>query len=479
MENYENKIIHGDCFEVLKTLPDGIVDTIVTSPPYFGLRKYLQDDDVNKKYEVGLEQTPDEYVQKMVAIFSEARRVLKDTGTMFLNLGDSYSGASYDTSDKELVNYLNRDYLCENLCGVCRKAYLIGKSRTKSLPFPKQSALSSLPIHEHKEFVNDHPPTSDFYQQEVRIGVANQDSKHFSTHESEPPLSFQGSKNGESSLQLQGECLRKDNLLFCPLCGQTSMPCVQECGYKMACTFGTGQKDHSSNLDKLDISSLHKAYPYYTITYPNINITPKNLIGVPWRVAFALQADGWILRQDIIWAKTNCMPESVTDRCTKSHEYIFLFSKKPKYYFDYKAIQEPCGENSILRAKRCIESGEHFIPEIHKHADGIQNSKKVLCQSSRSVLEAGMANKRSVWHVATASFGEAHFATFNPDLIRPCILAGCPDGGVVLDPFMGAGTTALVALQEGKKFLGIELNAEYIKIADKRISAELAQGKLF
>jgi len=184
----------------------------------------------------------------------------------------------------------------------------------------------------------------------------------------------------------------------------------------------------------------------------------KDLIGIPWRVAFALQADGWYLRQDIIWAKPNPMPESVTDRCTKSHEYIFLLSKNSNYYFDQDAIKEP----SANIGKTLIRFGGN------KYGDStdIKHSTK----SGNKYEDKGTRNKRDVWTIATKPCKEAHFATFPPNLIRPCILAGCPVGGIVLDPFIGAGTTAIVAKQEGRKYIGFELNPEYIKIAEKRIA---------
>jgi DNA modification methylase len=189
-------------------------------------------------------------------------------------------------------------------------------------------------------------------------------------------------------------------------------------------------------------------------------IKTKDLIGIPWRVAFALQADGWYLRQDIIWAKPNPMPESVRDRCTKSHEYIFLLSKGPKYYFDNVAIKEPIAESSKDRLNQNIsdQEGSNRVPG---KTNG--NMKAVGCLD-------GKRNKRDVWTVATKPCKEAHFATFPPELIRPCILAGCPEGGRVLDPFMGTGTTAMVSKEEGRNYVGFELNPAYIEIAEKRIA---------
>ncbi len=214
-----------------------------------------------------------------------------------------------------------------------------------------------------------------------------------------------------------------------------------------------------------------------------IALKPKDLVGIPWRVVFALQSDGWWLRQDIIWHKPNPMPESVTDRCTKSHEYIFLLSKSAKYYYDADAIKE-----------KSVKAGQI----IHKYNSGAKDRQDISEANDRRT-RIGLANwdkecpdvrnKRSVWTVTTKPYKEAHFATYPPDLIEPCIKAGCPDGGIVLDPFLGSGTTGVVAGMNGKKFIGIELNEEYCEIAVKRIEQsrtgltkaelEAGQGMLF
>jgi DNA modification methylase len=254
----------------------------------------------------------------------------------------------------------------------------------------------------------------------------------------------------------------------------------------------------------------------------------KNLIGIPWRVALALQADGWILRQDIIWHKPSPMPESVTDRCTKAHEYIFLMSKSPRYYFDGEAIKEPSSRGwagssfssgktathqmgkaqagDRPQAKRAMELAHAAgLTEAHIAAIrsvGISDVGKALTTTNgagkndpaiqalaaeakgalggyyREFLMAEKRNKRSVWTVATKPFKGAHFATFPPDLIEPCILAGCPVGGTVLDPFFGTGTTGLVASRLGRNAIGIELNPEYAAMARSRIDAPPSAKKL-
>lgn len=240
-------------------------------------------------------------------------------------------------------------------------------------------------------------------------------------------------------------------------------------------------------------------------------LKPKDLIGIPWMVAFSLRSAGWYLRQDIIWNKPNPMPESVTDRCTKSHEYIFLMSKSPKYYYDQDAIRTPVKDSTVQRMMQQIEDqkGSERVPGKTNgnmkavgpgriSRNGVDNKggnqgsttgikayshrgtgDKTLTghsgnfDSDGNLIGDGMANKKSVWSVTTKPFSEAHFATFPEKLIVDCIKAGCPENGIVLDPFMGAGTTALVARKLNRNYLGFELNPDYIKIANKRLYAEL------
>lgn len=199
------------------------------------------------------------------------------------------------------------------------------------------------------------------------------------------------------------------------------------------------------------------------------NLKPKDLVGIPWMVAFALRSAGWYLRQDIIWSKPNPMPESVTDRCTKAHEYIFMFSKNRKYYYDAAAIRDAAAPSSIQRWQQDIENQEGSS-RVPGKTNG--NMKAVGGPKVDEQMSMG-ANKRSVWTVSTKPFKGSHFATFPEDLITPCILAGCPKEGVVIDPFMGAGTTALVAMSHGRKYIGFELNPDYIAIANKRLKDKL------
>ena len=329
-------MIHqGDCITVLRErfAPES-VQCCVTSPPYWGLRDY------GVEGQLGLESTPELYVAKMVEVFREVKRVLKDDGTLWLNLGDSYAG-----SGKGI--------------GADGTVYGGEKQRTNAgsigLPVLKDKSRSS---------------------------------------------TLQGGKDTQNN------------------------------------ALGAGNLNHG--------------------------LKPKDMVGIPWRVAFALQADGWYLRSDIIWHKPNPMPESVTDRPTKSHEYLFLLSKSERYYYDADAIAEPLDRP---------EEGNRKTPARFGGADKWEEAQKQSrLHSGNEYLGTlnGTRNKRTVWTVATSPYAEAHFATFPPKLIEPCILAGCPSGGLVLDPFAGSGTTIQVAQQLGRQGMGIELNPAYITLADTR-----------
>ncbi len=331
------RIIPGDALESLRAMEAGSVQTCVTSPPYWGLRDY------GVEGQIGLEATPDEFVAKMVEVFGEVRRVLKDDGTLWLNLGDSYNGSG---------------------------------------------------------------PSGGAGKQYTNVGS-------------------------------QGTTTKK--------------------------------------VDGLKV---------------------KDLCGIPWRVALALQADGWWLRQDIIWAKPNPMPESVTDRCKKAHEYIFLLAKSERYYFDQDAIKEAVADSSIARWDQDIESQAGSTrahasgktngtmkavggPRFGGHKYGDSDDPKHATKSGNEYAPNGTRNRRTVWTVSPAQFSEAHFATFPPKLIEPCVLAGAPEGGTVLDPCNGSGTTGLVCIQHQRKYIGIELNPEYVAMSERRLAAAAAQGVLF
>lgn len=282
-DNGNYRILQGDNRKTLQTLPEQSVNCVVTSPPYYGLRTYLGDNEELAEYEVGKEQTPKEFIANLVEVFREVRRVLRDDGVLWVNIGDTYSSYKDGAYTKQSIDKDDKD------------------RPTHSVPNRMRSIM-------------------------------------------EPE----------------------------------------------------GFKD-------------------------------KELIGIPWMLAFALREDGWYLRQDIVWSKTSAYPESVKDRCTRSHEYIFMLTKKPHYYFDNEAIKE-------------------------ETVDG-----------------KGLKNKRSVWTMGTSKFKGAHFATFPEELVEPCILSSCPPDGVVLDPFNGAATTGVVAIKNGVKYLGCELNPEYVTISEERL----------
>lgn len=301
------QIIQGDCRESLKTLTENSVNCCVTSPPYFGLRSYGGGED-----EIGIEDRVEDYIQSLVDVFREVRRVLRPDGTLWLNLGDSYM------AQKNVVP----------------------------------------------------PPQTIGGQRDMPIGIP-------------------GNRREQKGLK------------------------------------------------------------------------HKDLIGIPWRVALALQADGWWLRQDIIWHKPNPMPESVEDRCTRAHEYIFMLSKKAHYYYDHEAIKEPA-QNWGTRDRSEMRDGT-TDPKLKHH--GLKG---------KEWEENPMKNKRSVWTVNTKGYKGAHFAVYPKQLVLPCILAGCPQDGTVLDPFNGSGTTGVVALQNNRRYIGLELNPEYVKLAEARIAEEVS-----
>ena len=349
-----NKIYNENSLTGLKNLPDNSIDCCVTSPPYFGLGDY------GNSEQIGLENTPELFVEQLVKVFTEVKRVLKKEGTLWLNLGDSYWGGKGQSGQKDADIQDERNKAGKSISS---KAQQMGG---KGITMPK-------------------------------------DGKHHT-------------------------------------------------------------------------------------------IKPKDLIGIPWMVAFALRSSGWYLRQDIIWSKPNPMPESVTDRCTKAHEYIFLMSKSNKYYYDSEAIKQPMitkedRPNGVVRNRlfqydsklnnnpEAYRSGGVIGGKKHKNLEdnGLTNHSFHKTRNEGKEWESldGMANKRSVWTVTTKPYSGAHFATFPEELICDMIKAGCQEGGVVLDPFMGAGTTALVARKLNRNYVGFELNPKYIKIAENRLRSEL------
>lgn len=311
-----NTIICADAIDALKNTPDKSVSMCVTSPPYYGLRDYGIDG------QIGMEQSPQKYIADLVSIFREVRRVLRDDGTLWVNIADSYAGS--------------------------------GKGISQT-PFSQRS--------KHKQT----------YVQESIAGT------------SAVPQTWDGIKQ-------------------------------------------------------------------------------KDMIGIPWMLAFALRADGWYLRSDIIWNKINALPESVRDRPTKSYEHVFLLAKSPRYYYDYEAIMEPLAPTSVERYKR--GRSEHHKYAAFTDDQGINHSDYGVKQQGKT-----KRNKRDVWSLSTNSIRvDGHFAMFPEHLVEPCIAAGSPVGGTVLDPFCGSGTTGVVAQRMGRDFIGIDINPDYCEKARRRIA---------
>lgn len=577
IEEIKNQILCGDALKTLKELPAESIDCCITSPPYYGLRDYETDG------QIGLEKTWQEYIGKLIKVFNEVKRILKKEGTLFLNLGDSYAGSgkgrnadgtpgkteslnknnrgsmsgvilpsnagseeSYDTSDKEVEDYSKNDCLCENLCGECRRAYQIGKFYSENSLVPKQVFLPSLPNHEHKESASDHFPTSDFSLRDYHNTTAKQDSASSLIHEDEQVLSSQESNFSSSSCELKENVSNQNHEAKCLLCGCSFLSDVQVSEHKKVCNCGIEMPSDALNQSRLDNVSLGLAYPNYSRSF----LKSKDLVGIPWRVAFALQQDGWYLRQDIIWAKPNPMPESVTDRCTKSHEYIFLLAKSPKYYFDNEAIKEPhkTQENrpdGIVREREFGYNTDYPKVRGFKMGNPPNTQPQPPQHHGQDINYSPIGrNKRSVWTITTKPnpIRGVHFATFPEDLIEPMILAGtsdkgvCPDCGkawkrivekkwtkqeqspgmkaqdiegspmyrgghhndglphkgttktlswqptckcdkkpipaIILDPFIGSGTSAIVAKKLGRNYLGIDLSEKYCEMAKERISGQ-------
>lgn len=237
-------------------------------------------------------------------------------------------------------------------------------------------------------------------------------------------------------------------------------------GDSYATDAGEGRGKNSAFLVRR-VESVQRAARNRTVR----GLNRKNLLGIPWRVAFALQEDGWILRSDIIWAKPNPMPESVTDRPTKAHEYLFLFAKSPRYFYDAEAIAESAVEGDRGSRFDTGKTGDHQLGRAQKGIRfggkkyGDDTSAESRTKSGNVYEPDGKRNKRTVWTVPTVPFPGSHFAIYPPELIRPCILAGSRIGDTVLDPFSGSGTTGMVATQEGRKYIGIDLNADYLRLS--------------
>ena len=316
LKENENRIICGDALETLKNFPDESINCSITSPPYYGLRDY------HKKEQIGREKTVEEYLDRLINVFREVRRVLKKDGTCFIVIGDSYAGTS-------------------------------SKKEQRDPKYPK-------------------------------------------------------GRNGQNP----------------------------------------------------------------SITQKVLGYKSKDLMGIPWRLAFALREDGWYLRSDIIWHKENAMPEACKDRPTRSYEHIFLLSKSPRYYYDYDSMAEPMKEVSKKRYVRGRSEENKYLNENSgAKIQKINEARKYGQYKGDNIPQ--FRNKRDIWTINTTSFRGNHYAAFPPKLAEICMIAGCPKGGIILDPFIGSGTVGLIALLHNRKYIGIELNEEYVDLARKRIETEV------
>lgn len=316
LKENENRIICGDALETLKNFPDESINCSITSPPYYGLRDY------HKKEQIGREKTVEEYLDRLINVFREVRRVLKKDGTCFIVIGDSYAGTS-------------------------------SKKEQRDPKYPK-------------------------------------------------------GRNGQNP----------------------------------------------------------------SITQKVLGYKSKDLMGIPWRLAFALREDGWYLRSDIIWHKENAMPEACRDRPTRSYEHIFLLSKSPRYYYDYDSMAEPMKEVSKKRYVRGRSEENKYLNENSgAKIQKINEARKYGQYKGDNIPQ--FRNKRDIWTINTTSFRGNHYAAFPPKLAEICVIAGCPKGGIILDPFIGSGTVGLIALLHNRKYIGIELNEEYVDLARKRIETEV------
>ncbi len=490
------RILEGDCREVLASLPADSVHCCVTSPPYFGLRSYGIG---TENGEIGLEPTPDAYVAELVAVFREVKRVLRTDGTLWLNLGMSY--ASRDSGPSQSL--------------AAERAPSYGNGGTESGCYPETGFVCSDPGDEHLSETPTHPRRTPHNverceQDEQPLSPTGHDSGRQDSASAclgASPLAALLSNEPSSPPSAQDVFAREAMPSASPLdllkVSRGSDPSVDT----SACTSDTSQKSSPSAGRRKGKASSGSAcgdpkcsgcgicWAYLAI--PLLKFKQKDEINTPHLVAMALQADGWYLRQTICWSKPNPVPESVTDRCTKSHEYLFLLSKNARYYFDAEAIAEDVAPSQVGRVRTDVIGGKSWNERNQHSKGGIYETGRrgnhrgrddlpsaafegwgvdsTPCGAEPELLErAGDAtrNRRSVWTVATQPYSEAHFATFPPALIEPCILAGCPKGGTVLDPFGGAGTTGLVADRLGRNATLIELNPEYAAMSRARVTKD-------
>ena len=517
-------IVQGDALESLCAFPDQSVHCCVTSPPYWGLRDY------GVAGQLGLESTPAEYVEKMVAVFREVRRVLKDDGVLFLNLGDSYArdagkgqhkpgdagkqnyiiekggGRAASTSTFVTQQYkMREDLTSEEKNHVAMEMFGVRINGNEAQREGEVPRLLSPRLHQAQDEGGPAVPGERVQGilsaqqsesvveaageiQAVEVGGNQEAGREVRLLRGKEIGIYDGGSRQRGRRDAQEKPSAEGRQVFINQDLQ---------GHSQS---GVPEGKISSALLQLQLRNRvlgilsthsfeeHEIPDSARFAFARIGgLKPKDLVGIPWRVAFALRTDGWYLRQDLIWSKPNPMPESVRDRCTKSHEYLFLLAKSKRYYFDSEAIKEdsitgdprkPYAPGQVdargnghdrnggtIRARKPAgwNTGAGAHGTIHR--DG--RAQKVEYEE----INATKRNKRSVWTIATKPFKAAHFATFPPKLIEPCILAGCPVGGIVLDPFAGAGTTGLVAQRHGRRAVLLELNPKYVDLTVDRIKA--------
>lgn len=472
------EIIVGDCADVLKTMPDGFVNTCVTSPPYFGLRDYGVDG------QIGLESSPDEFVSRLVAIFRDVSRVLRDDGTLWLNLGDSYnayngnrgrSQGSANNRHHEIMPTLVggsgltvRELKNKDLIGIpwrvafaLQQPYYTGKvadERDRVWLAAMMDAEGSICGTEYQ--------TCDRTKTNIYISVTNtsvpiidkcerlfpQDVKH--VYEKSGPSSRICYRWDVERMETKALFLRE---IYPHLVAKRKQAIVGYTFIELQRGLVSKKKGYMPEQQEQRswlMAALSRLNAGEDVDLPDWVIEPPSLF-----------EPGFYLRQDLIWSKPNPMPESVRDRCTRAHEYIFMFSKSARYYYDSESIREQAVSSTI---NKFTDGGsDKQRGHSRKHAGFNGRYAQKLAQDGLP----DSRNRRSVWSVATRPFSGAHFATFPPDLIEPCVLAGCPSGGMVLDPFGGAGTTGLVAKMHGRSATLIELNKKYADMARDRIDS--------
>lgn len=472
----------GDALDVLRTLPDESVQCCITSPPYWGLRDY------GVTGQLGLEKTPAEYVAKMVEVFREVRRVLRGDGVLFLNLGDSYAGGGNDRginedtlSDKQRSNRASHGIpqnvgcivpeglKAKDLCGIpwrvafaLQQPYRDWQIKTEAMRawvggiVDGEGCITILETKSSHSESLSYPPIIQVRMCDLEpldrlvqvVGSSYGKSQH-------PPS--QVAANQRPSWQWKVVSEQAANVIaeIYPFLTCKRKQAIVAWNHQAFRSARGNQARGRGDIEKEQfcktlINSLNQREP---VDIPSWMKEPE-----------VVYTPGWYLRQDLIWHKPNPMPESVTDRCTKAHEYVFLMAKSERYYYDQEAIKEPAAPSSIERLNQPTLVSQAGSDRVPFKTNGPM--KAVGCEN-------GNRNRRSVWTIPTFAFSEAHFATFPVDLIKPMVMAGSKPGDVVLDPFMGAGTVALVAKELGRKYVGIELNPEYIVMANKRLRQEV------